>query len=274
MLWREDFTPFGESRQNPAANDNNEHFTGHIADTHSGIVYMQARYDDPAIGRFLSVDPVQFADAGPGYFNRYAYVHNDPLNNTDPFGLQNCEVVPDTTLDCVGDENADPDSEEQNEEKEITDVIVVTAQRVQGYRRSLRTHLRDVREDEIAFRVTDDGLENVPFQNSQDCSGNVVQNTLSPSQFEGSRSGGHTHPAGYSPSPGPHDGNMAAVTGNGGYIITTTGRSVIERVGGSFRARLISGRWGTSRNNVQELIDAMNASPAQDGTDGQERTCQ
>jgi len=152
------------------------------------------------------------------------------IEKGDPFGLQNCEVVPDTTLDCVGDENADPDSQEQNEEKEITDVIVVTARRVQGYRRSLRVHLRDVREDEIAFRVTDDGLENVPFQDSQDCSGNVVQNTLSRSQFEGSRSGGHTHPAGYSPSPGPHDGNMAAVTGNGGYIITTTGRSVIERV--------------------------------------------
>ena len=49
---------------------------------------MPARYDDPAIGRFLSVDPVQFANAGPGYFNRYAYVGSNPLNATDPTGME------------------------------------------------------------------------------------------------------------------------------------------------------------------------------------------
>ncbi|SDM91289.1 RHS repeat-associated core domain-containing protein, partial [Maricaulis salignorans] len=60
--------------------------TGHITDTDTGMVYMQARYYDPAIGRFLSGDPVGFAQGGPGYFNRYAYVGNNPLNATDPSG--------------------------------------------------------------------------------------------------------------------------------------------------------------------------------------------
>ena len=41
-----------------------------------------------AIGRFLSGDPVGFAQGGPGYFNRYAYVGNDPVNATDPTGMQ------------------------------------------------------------------------------------------------------------------------------------------------------------------------------------------
>ena len=49
---------------------------------------MQARYYDPVIGRFLSVDPVTFMDTGnPGYFSRYAYTLNDPINMIDPDGL-------------------------------------------------------------------------------------------------------------------------------------------------------------------------------------------
>ena len=48
---------------------------------------MQARYYDPAIGRFLSNDPVGFTAGGIEYFNRYAYVANDPVNLIDPLGL-------------------------------------------------------------------------------------------------------------------------------------------------------------------------------------------
>lgn len=87
LLWREDYTPFGEARQQPAANDDAESFTGHITDSDTGVVYMQARYYDPAIGRFLSNDPMGFASGGVGYFNRYAYVGNDPVNLTDPTGM-------------------------------------------------------------------------------------------------------------------------------------------------------------------------------------------
>ncbi len=47
---------------------------------------MQARYYDPVIGRFLSNDPVGFAEGGAGFFNRYAYTANDPVNHWDPNG--------------------------------------------------------------------------------------------------------------------------------------------------------------------------------------------
>ncbi len=58
-----------------------------IKDSDTGLNYMQARYYDPIIGRFLSVDPVTFMDTGdPRYFNRYAYVANDPINLTDAHG--------------------------------------------------------------------------------------------------------------------------------------------------------------------------------------------
>jgi len=86
VLWREMYTPFGSKMDNPAANRDNEGYTGHIDDSGSGLTYMQARFYDPAIGRFLSNDPVGFAQGGPAYFNRYAYVANDPMNAIDPNG--------------------------------------------------------------------------------------------------------------------------------------------------------------------------------------------
>ena len=48
---------------------------------------MQARYYDPVIGRFLSIDPVPFMAAKPYMFNRYAYTGNNPMNRTDPTGM-------------------------------------------------------------------------------------------------------------------------------------------------------------------------------------------
>jgi RHS repeat-associated protein len=86
VSWREDYTPYGEERQDPAANDNDESFTGHIKDDATGLTYMQARYFDPVIGRFLSGDPVGFSEDAPQMFNRYSYTLNDPINAFDPDG--------------------------------------------------------------------------------------------------------------------------------------------------------------------------------------------
>ncbi|NNE59260.1 MAG: hypothetical protein HKN36_14225 [Hellea sp.] len=86
VLWTEQYTPFGISLVNDAANDNQAGFTGHIKDTDTGLTYMQARYYDPVIGRFLSHDPVQFSVEQPLMFNRYGYTFNNPINATDPFG--------------------------------------------------------------------------------------------------------------------------------------------------------------------------------------------
>ena len=86
ILWTESYTPFGEVLQDPLGNRDEAGFTGHIRDAATGLTYAQARFYDPVIARFYAPDPVGFAGGGPGYFNRYAYTMNDPVNLVDPTG--------------------------------------------------------------------------------------------------------------------------------------------------------------------------------------------
>ncbi len=65
-------------------------YTGHVNDAESGLVYMQARYYDPVVGRFLSVDPVGVSPGDVFGLNRYAYASNNPIINIDPDGMQPC----------------------------------------------------------------------------------------------------------------------------------------------------------------------------------------
>ena len=48
---------------------------------------MGGRIYDPALGRFLSPDPNIPEPGNTQAFNRYAYVHNNPLSFTDPSGF-------------------------------------------------------------------------------------------------------------------------------------------------------------------------------------------
>ena len=62
-------------------------FAGHIIDKGDDIYYMRARFYDPAVGRFLSPDPLGARFASPYDQNRYAYARNNPLRFVDPSGL-------------------------------------------------------------------------------------------------------------------------------------------------------------------------------------------
>jgi RHS repeat-associated protein len=75
------YKPYGE----PSAYKQGPGFTGHVTDSLTGLGYMQQRYYDPIIGRFLSTDPVTTSSSG-GNFNRYKYAANNPYKYTDPDG--------------------------------------------------------------------------------------------------------------------------------------------------------------------------------------------
>jgi len=49
----------------------------------NGLLYMQARYYNPYLCRFISADPSGFS----GGLNFYAYANGNPISNLDPFGL-------------------------------------------------------------------------------------------------------------------------------------------------------------------------------------------
>ena len=55
-----------------------------ILDSEGGLYFYRARYYDPASSRFLSEDPTGFE----GGINFYKYVEDDPVDTSDPFGLQ------------------------------------------------------------------------------------------------------------------------------------------------------------------------------------------
>lgn len=81
-----DYAPYGT--QAMGTPPNGPGYTGHVNDPDTGLVYMQARYYDPTIARFLSIDPVAPVTGKTFNFNRYNYANNNPIANIDPDGRE------------------------------------------------------------------------------------------------------------------------------------------------------------------------------------------
>jgi RHS repeat-associated protein len=64
----------------------NRGYTGHEHLPEFGLINMNARLYDPAVGRFLSPDPFVQAPNFSQSFNRYSYALNNPLRYIDPSG--------------------------------------------------------------------------------------------------------------------------------------------------------------------------------------------
>lgn len=84
VIERSEYEPYGALLNRPLSDGPG--YTGHVTDAATGLSYMQQRYYDPQIGRFLSEDPVTAYGGDLKHFNRYAYAYNNPYMFTDPDG--------------------------------------------------------------------------------------------------------------------------------------------------------------------------------------------
>ncbi len=93
-----EFHPFGWDVRSMAQSTAKMQFTGHERDVHEttrpsdDLYYMHARYYNPNLGRFLSVDTGRAKPGSPQGWNRYAYARGNPLNRIDLDGLEDVLV--------------------------------------------------------------------------------------------------------------------------------------------------------------------------------------
>ena len=61
-------------------------YRGYVYDTETGLYYLQSRYYDPEVGRFVNADI--YVSTGQGMIgnNMFAYCANNPTNGCDPCG--------------------------------------------------------------------------------------------------------------------------------------------------------------------------------------------
>lgn len=78
------YGPFG-AIEATGTTDSDYTYAGREADG-LGLYYDRARYYNPAVGRFISEDPIGLF----GGINEYVYVDDDPMEFKDPLGTDKC----------------------------------------------------------------------------------------------------------------------------------------------------------------------------------------
>jgi RHS repeat-associated protein len=91
---RQDHTPFGDQHYAAGSHAESKGWIGE-REEETELVYLNARYYDPEIGRFTAPDPIVL----PGQLlNRYSYAVNNSINLLDPTGLLPIDPELDHTL--------------------------------------------------------------------------------------------------------------------------------------------------------------------------------
>lgn len=93
VIERTAYEPYGRVVNQPVKDGPG--YAGHVMDASTELTYMQQRYYDPAVGRFLSNDPMEAVGNGTELFNRYRYAVNNPYRYMDPDGRVDWGMVGD-----------------------------------------------------------------------------------------------------------------------------------------------------------------------------------
>ncbi len=70
-------------------------YRSYYYDTETGLYYLETRYYDPVIGRFINADSLRYLGDGAelSNYNLFAYCGNNPVNNEDPGGTWGWRTV-------------------------------------------------------------------------------------------------------------------------------------------------------------------------------------
>src|SRR5262249_13249609 len=90
---RRTYRPYGEIIADSTAHLESRGYIDQREDAETGLMFLHARYYDPALGIFLSPDSAHPAVAGVG-LNRYLYALGDPMNGTDRYGHDDSPATP------------------------------------------------------------------------------------------------------------------------------------------------------------------------------------
>jgi RHS repeat-associated protein len=81
------YDAYGTLLSSSGTTTNSYLYTGEQYDKNLGEYYLRARYYNPSEGRFTGRDPFDGMLSEPLSLNKYAYVHGNPINSTDPTGM-------------------------------------------------------------------------------------------------------------------------------------------------------------------------------------------
>lgn len=102
------YRPYGSYRTTPTQMLTDRDFTGQRENRELGLLYYQARYYLPGVGRFISADTIVPNPANPQSFNRYTYVLGNPLKFIDPSGHRTCSSQQAASGDETCNQNTKP----------------------------------------------------------------------------------------------------------------------------------------------------------------------
>ena len=274
LIGRERMTAYGEPADGTWKDGPG--FTGHDMDPASKLVYMQQRYYDPVVGRFLSVDPVSTDTHSGESFNRYAYANNNPLTFTDPDGRRACPkgvgggCVEDEGSETSSAEGALPSADDRKRDSQAR-IAQSTGRTSDGV--SLDLHTPTIVEQGIKVstdETTSNPMEARCWSCSDGTSGTGGKYNLA-ALGEGDAPG-HAHPGGISGLPGRGDAGLANETGRN-YVVSRRGAFVVEKTNGNYRVRQVGGAKLTpdERRSVRGLVRGWNSNSG--ASNGGETSC-